>query len=133
MDERDRTTAKKKILVVEDEPTISQVCHRVFTSEGLDVNTATNGKVAQAMIEKERYDFVLIDIRTPAMNGKELYQWLKEKRPLMTNRVIFTTGDMMGGDTQDFLEKARRPFLLKPFTPGELRTVIREALKQAGK
>ena len=133
MDERDRTTAKKKILVVEDEPTISQVCHRVFTSEGLDVNTATNGKVAQAMIEKERNDFVLIDIRTPAMNGKELYQWLKEKHPLMTSRVIFTTGDMMGGDTQYFLEKAGRPFLLKPFTPGELRTVIREALKQAGK
>ena len=44
--------------------------------------------------------------------------------------MIFTTGDVMGGDTQIFLEQADRPFLPKPFTPGELRAVIQEALKE---
>ena len=82
------------------------------------------------MIDKRQYDLCLIDIRTPAMNGKELHQWLKDKHPEILNQVIFTTGDVMGADTQGFLEKAGRPFLPKPFTPGELRTVIREALKQ---
>ena len=133
MDERDKSNSKKKILVVEDEPSISHICQRVLTGEGFEVDIAVNGKVAQDMIDKRQYDLCLIDIRTPEMNGKELYHWLKETHPQVTNRVIFTTGDVMGGDTQGFLEKAARPFLPKPFTPGELKTIIREALKQTEK
>lgn len=123
----------KRILVVEDEPSISQVCQRVLTSEGFEVEIAVNGRVAQDMIKKEQYDLCLIDIRTPTMNGKELYQWLKEKYPRLTSRVIFTTGDVMREDISNFLEQAARPFLPKPFTPDELRAIIREALKQIGK
>ena len=123
----------KRILVVEDEPSISQVCQRVLTGEGFEVEIADNGRAAQDRIENGQYGFLLVDIRTPAMNGKELYQWLKETHPQAANRVIFTTGDVMGGDTQAFLEQAGRPFLPKPFTPDELRTVMREALKQIAK
>ncbi len=120
----------KRILVVEDEPAISQVCLRVLTGEGFEVDIAINGKVAQDMIEEKQYDLCLLDIRTPAMNGKELYQWLQEKHPQLADGVIFTTGDVMGGDTQSFLEQAARPFLPKPFTPDELRAIMRETLKE---
>ncbi len=120
----------KRILVVEDEPVISQVCLRVLTGEGFDVDIAINGKIAQGIIEEKQYDLCLIDVRTPTMSGKELYQWLKEKHPQLADGVIFTTGDVMGGDTQSFLEQAARPFLPKPFTPGELRAIMRETLKE---
>jgi len=123
----------KRILIVEDEPAISAVCQRVLTSEGLEVDIAVNGKIAQDILEKKQYDLCLIDIRTPAMNGKELHQWLKEKHPKLASRVIFTTGDVMGGDTQSFLEQAARPFLPKPFTPDELKTIVTETLKEVGK
>ena len=116
----------KRILVVEDEPAISDVCQRVLTGEGFEVDIAVDGKVAQDMIEEKRYDLCLIDIRTPTMNGKELYQWLKEKNPQLATRVIFTSGDVMGGDIQSFLEHAARPFLPKPFTPDELKAILRE-------
>ena len=127
------STGAKSILVVEDEPAISQVCLRVLTSEGFEVDIAVNGEVAQDMIEEKQYDLCLVDIKTPTMNGKELYQWLKEKHAQQANRVIFTTGDVMGGDTQSFLEQAGRPFLPKPFTPDELRAIVRDALKEVGK
>jgi DNA-binding response OmpR family regulator len=126
---KDSTADIKKILVVEDEPAISDVCRRVLTSEGFEVDIAVNGKVAQDMITGKQYDLCLIDIRTPAMNGKELYQWLKEKHPQVTNEVVFTTGDVMGGDTQLFLEQAARPFLPKPFAPNELKDIVRATLK----
>ena len=116
----------KRILVVEDEPAISDVCQRVLTGEGLEVDIAVNGKVAQDMIGEKQYDLCLIDIRTPRMNGRELYQWLQEKHPQLATGVIFTTGEMMGGDIQSFLEQAARPFLPKPFTPDELRAIVRE-------
>ncbi len=122
-------TGTKRILVVEDEPAISDVCRRVLISEGFEVDIAVNGRIAQDMIEEQQYDLCLSDIRTPSMNGKELYQWLKEKRPEIASRVIFTTGDVMDGDIQSFLEQAARPFLPKPFTPDELRATVRETLK----
>ena len=97
----------KRILVVEDEPAVSDLCRRVLTSEGFEVDIAVNGKVAQDMLEEKQYDLCLFDIKTPIMNGKELYQWLKEKHPQLASRVIFTTG--------------------------ELKTIVTETLKEVGK
>ena len=122
-----------KILIVEDEPGICEVCRRVLTGEGFAVDCAVNGMVAQDMIEEKQYDFCLIDMRTPKMNGKELYQWLQKKYPQLAGRVIFTTGDVMGGEIQSFLEQSGRPFLPKPFTPTELKAIVQEASEQKEK
>ena len=123
----------KKILIVEDEPGICEVCRRVLTGEGFAVDCAVNGMVAQDMIEEKQYDFCLIDMRTPKMNGKELYQWLQKKYPQLAGQVIFTTGDVMGGDIESFLEQSGRLFLPKPFTPTELKAIVQEASKQIEK
>ena len=123
----------KRILVVEDEPAISNVCQRVLTDEGFEVEIAVNGKMAQDMLEEKQYDLCLIDIRTPVMNGRQLYQCIQEKHPKLIDRVIFTTGDVTGGDTQSFLEQTGRPFLPKPFTPDELKTIVKETLVQIEK
>jgi CheY-like chemotaxis protein len=84
------------------------------------------------MIEGKQYDFCLIDMRTPKMNGKELYLWLQKKYPQLAVRVMFTTGDVMGGDIQRFLEQSGRPFLRKPFTPAELKTIVQVSLLDSG-
>ncbi|MFC2072693.1 response regulator [Chloroflexota bacterium] len=120
----------KTILVVEDESVITSVCQRVLTNEGFEVNIATNGKVAQSMIEKNHYALCLIDIRTPEINGMELFQWLKDRHSEIANRVIFTTGDVMGGEVTGFIEQSGMPFLPKPFTPDELKAIVKISLKQ---
>ena len=120
----------KRILVVEDEPAIGALCHRVLTREGFEVNIAANGKIAQRMIEEHKYVLFLFDIRMPVMNGKELYQWLQEKHPQLISRVVFTSGYMVSGDTQSFMEQTGRPSLPKPFTPDELIDKVKEALKE---
>lgn len=120
----------KRILVVEDEPAICQVCQRALTSEGFEVDIAVNGDVAQGMLGEKDYDLCLIDIRTPVMNGKQLYQVIIGEHPKLVNGTIFTTGDVIDGYTQRFFELARRPFLPKPFTPDELKTIVRETLKE---
>ena len=130
---KNSSAGAKRMLVVEDEPTISQVCQRVLTSEGFEVDIAVNGKIAQDMIEERQYDLCLFDIKTPVMNGKQLYQSIQEKHPQLIDRVVFTTGDVVGGDTQSFLGQSGRPFLSKPFTPDELKTIVRETLRQIEK
>ncbi|MFH0769274.1 MAG: response regulator [Chloroflexota bacterium] len=126
-------TGVKRVLVVEDEPAICAVCRRVLTGEGFEVDIAVNGRVAQDMVEEKQYDLCLVDIRTPKMSGEELYEWLQKKYPQLTSRVIFTTGSMMGGDVVTFIEQSGRPFLPKPFSPSELKNIVRETLKQVEK
>lgn len=126
-------SAMKKVLVVEDEPSISLVCQRALSSEGIEVDIAVNGKVAQDMMTNKQYNLCLIDIRIPAMSGMELYKWLESEKPELIQGVMFTTGDVMREDIRDFLEHAGRPFLPKPFTPAELVTKIKQALETIGK
>ena len=130
---RDSSGGLKRILVVEDEPAIGEVCLRVLISEGFEVDIAVNGEIAMNMLDEEDYHICLIDIRTPVMNGKQLYQLIINKHPELANRVIFSTGDVLDGYTERFLELAGRPFLPKPFTPDELKTIVRETLSQMEK
>lgn len=125
-------TRSKQILVVEDEPTIGRVCSKALTGDGFEVDIAVNGSIAERMIEEKKYDVLLIDIRTPVMNGKELYQWINERHPELANQVIFTTGELLGSATEKFVEQSGRPFLPKPFTPDILKATVKEVIRRTG-
>ena len=119
---------REKILVVEDEPIIAKVCIRALSTEGFQIEIVDDGKAALNVLKKKKFDLCIIDIRTPKMNGTELYGHLEKKYPKMVNKVIFTTGDILSPYIKAFLEKSNRPYLAKPFTPDELRAIVRTAL-----
>ncbi len=123
----------KRFLVVEEEPGICEVCLRAFTGARFEVDIAVSGDVAQYMLGKKDYDLCLIDIGTPIMNGKQLYQAIVEKHPKLAKGVIFTTEAVISGDTQSFLKLTGREFLPKPFTPDEIKTTVRKTLRQIEK
>jgi CheY-like chemotaxis protein len=83
------------------------------------------------VLKENEFDLCLIDIRTPKMNGTELYEHLEKKYPKMVNKVIFTTGDILSPYIKAFLEKSNRPYLTKPFTPQALLQAIRQLLPVA--
>ncbi len=129
---KNSTSISKEVLVVEDEPSIGQVFLRVLNGEGFSVDVAANGEIALEMVTQKQYDYCLIDIKTPAMNGLEFYMWLQEQHSTLADQVIFTTGDISFGETEHFLEKSDRPFLPKPFTPDELIAKVKETWKETG-
>ena len=51
--------------------------------------------IAKKMVDDKSYDLCLSDIRTPGMDGIQLYQYLEQEHPELARRVIFTTGDVM--------------------------------------
>ncbi|MFY9812937.1 MAG: response regulator [Dehalococcoidales bacterium] len=124
---------RKRILAIDDEPVISRVSLRVLKSDGFEVDIAGNGLVAKEMTGKTDYDLYLCDIRMPEMNGMEFYEYLRQVHPGCETRVIFVSGDTMNNEVRTFLSGKRNLFLVKPFTPEELRTVIQKALKQRDK
>jgi len=122
-----------RILSVEDEPRIRQVCQRTLTSQGYQVDFAGNGVAAESMLMKADYDLLLVDIKTPVMDGKQLYRYIQGRYPHLSGRVIFITGDVINRETQSFLEQTGQPFLLKPFSPDELKAVVGESLPRLKK
>jgi len=92
------------------------------------VDIATDGETARELVNAARYDMCLTDIRMPGMGGIQLYRYLEQEHPALAANVVFTTGDILGGNTGSFLKEVRRPYLAKPFTPAELRRVVRKTL-----
>ena len=123
----------KRILIVDDEPVIRELCQRVLTEEGFEVDVASDGRIAMVMISEQEYDLYLFDIKMPLMNGKELYEWLQEAYPSSASRVIFTTGSVIGQETDTFLQRSGKPVLRKPFTTEELKAKVTQALKAVDK
>ncbi len=120
----------RRILVVEDEPSIAAMCRAVLTGEGFEVDIASNGRTAQEMVEESEYHLCLVDILMPRMSGQEFYEWLRKRYPGTARMVIFTTGSVIDEEIVAFIKQSGRPFLPKPFTPEQLRAVVQEALKQ---
>jgi CheY-like chemotaxis protein len=118
---------KSKILLLEDELITGRAISRILTLEGYNVEVAINGLIAKDKIDADHgYDFFIFDIKTPIMNGIQLYEYLEQEHPQLTDRVIFTTGDSWGAVTKEFLERVNRPCLSKPYTPTQLISMIKE-------
>ncbi len=117
-----------RVLVVEDETTIAQVCLRVLTPRGYDVTLAPDGRAALTHLATESFDICVIDIRTPHMSGEELFYWIQANRPSLIPGIILTTGDVISGDTARFLSESHRPSLPKPFSPADLLDKIKTVI-----
>ena len=124
----DKNDPSSTILIVEDEPAIREICRRVLTREGYTLDFAEDGRQAQELITANDYALFLVDMRTPIIDGQELYVWLLQEKPHLANRVIFTTGDLMGGQVLHFISNSGKPFLPKPFTGSELKNLVEKTL-----
>ncbi|MDU2110406.1 MAG: response regulator, partial [Peptoniphilus lacydonensis] len=69
---------EEKILVVDDETAISDIIKFNFEKEGYVIDTANNGKSAIALVEKNNYDLILLDIMMPKLNGFETLREIRK-------------------------------------------------------
>ena len=125
---RHRRKMTGNILVVEDEPAIRAVLTRNLSASGYQVQAVSDGKTALDMLANNVYKLLLVDLKMPGMNGRELYEVMKKKHPNSAKRVVFITGDIMTADTHDFLASTGRPYLIKPFDVKDITDVIEKVL-----
>jgi len=84
-----RWSGQKRILVVDDDPSMREMLMRVLVNEGYEVWTAANGKGALEIAASARVDLVILDLMLPGENGWDVYERLTVKNPLLS--VIIAT------------------------------------------
>jgi DNA-binding NtrC family response regulator len=117
-----------KLLVVDDEGIVLESCRRVLESEGFSVTLAKSADEALAVIEKEDFSLLLMDLKMPVHDGIYLMRELKQRKKEIPIIV------MSGYSTQETITETdtmgAKLFLPKPFTPDELIEGIREITKR---
>jgi signal transduction histidine kinase len=119
---------RRTILVVDDEPEIAAVLAEMLSTDGHEVETAGNGRIALARLRERTYDLILSDLRMPELDGAGLYRELERERPELLSRLIFLTGDELGGETTAFLQRTGAQALAKPVHADDVRRVVQRVL-----
>ncbi len=120
-----------RILVVDDDATIRNVIRDVLGS-AYDVEFAENGNEATQKIQGDVFDLLVVDYHMPGLDGKQLYEWVADHRPVMKNRIVFSTGDICRDEIRDFIESTGCICLLKPFSTADLRKVVSAGIHTEG-
>jgi CheY-like chemotaxis protein len=119
----------KSILIVDDEIEMLEMLFNLFKNDGYRVDTARNGKLALEKIQIREYDAIICDVKMPVMNGIQLYEILKKRKPRMTEKIIFISGDIINRDTIRFLKSCGCMYLGKPFKIESLRKSVSSLLR----
>jgi two-component system NtrC family sensor kinase len=112
-------------LIVDDEEEVAAVLAEILRDDGFLVETAADGQLARERLAARSFDVVLSDLRMPGLDGAALHAWLREARPELAARVAFVTGDRLGAAAEASLAATGQPVLAKPFSPAEVRRVVR--------
>ena len=124
--------AAAEILVIDDEEPVVTLITEVLNLDGHNVTPAFNGAEALALLQEFSFDLILSDVRMPTVGGPTFFDILQTTRPDLLPRVVFVTGDTVSPSTQEFLKKAARPVVAKPFDPERLRALVDKMLRENG-
>jgi CheY-like chemotaxis protein len=120
--------APPRILIVDDDPLITELVIDMLGIEGYDIDTATNGIEALQKLERQRYDLIITDLHMPKLDGSGFYRELAQRKLHSLKRIIFLTGTTGGSEEHRFVQESGVPVLLKPFNVSELIELVRRRL-----
>jgi signal transduction histidine kinase len=116
------------VLIVDDQEAVIAVGKAILHTLGYTVIMAKGGKEAVEIFEsnKEKIDFVVLDMIMPGMSGAETYDAIKKINPDI--KVILSSGYSLEGEATKILERGCNGFIQKPFNVSDLSRKIREVL-----
>ena len=121
------TGAAPRILVVDDEPYMCDVCTRTLQRGGYDVVATSDPRAAERMLrDDQHFDLLLTDIKMPSMSGLELALIARERDPAIA--IIIMTGFATMENLQQSVQRGIADFLSKPFELDHLRLAVDQAL-----
>ena len=122
-----------KIVIAEDERDIRDLIAFTLRFAGYEVSAAANGEEAVELVEKEKPDLVLMDVRMPRMTGYDACRVIKANPLYADTPVVFLSAKGQDSEVETGLSVGAEEYMLKPFAPDELTEKVREILARFGK
>ncbi|EHI70177.1 response regulator transcription factor [Streptococcus ictaluri] len=120
---------KKQVLLVDDEPHILRLLDYHLTKEGFETELVTDGRTALKLAESETYDFILLDIMLPQLDGIEVCKRIRAKGIQTPIMMVSAKSDEF--DKVLALELGADDYLTKPFSPRELLARLKAILRRS--
>ncbi len=118
--------SKEDILVIDDNEIVLKSCKRILESENYSVTICPSATEGIEIIEKHKYDLIILDIVMPGCNGLTLSGKIKDDHP--GTKVLIISGYMEPKSFSEIIKEKKMDFLSKPFTPEELLTAVKETI-----
>jgi len=119
----------KKILVVDDEPKIVEICSDYLKASGFEVVTASDGAKGLAAARREKPDLVVLDLMMPGIDGLDVCRALRRENNVP---IIMLTARVEESDKLIGLELGADDYITKPFSPREMVARVRTVLRRVG-
>ncbi|OGZ34653.1 MAG: hypothetical protein A2174_03140 [Candidatus Portnoybacteria bacterium RBG_13_41_18] len=118
-----------KILIVEDDPFLSEMYATKLTQEHFEVETAIDGKEVLKKAKDLMPDLILLDIVLPKMDGFEVLQKIKKDPELQAIKVIALTNLGQKEEVEKGLQLGADDYIVKAhFTPSEVIAKVKQIL-----
>jgi len=117
----------KKILIVDDEPKIVEICRDYLKAAFFDTISANDGPSALAAVDRENPDLVILDLMLPGMDGLDVCREIRKEH---NTPIIMLTARVEETDKIIGLELGADDYITKPFSPRELVTRVRTVLRR---
>jgi len=118
----------KKVLVVDDEKLVCESCHSILSEEGYQVDMCLSARDSLRRLDGEPFDMLVADLRMPDIDGIDLIEQAKAKRPDLA--VVVITGYPSVETAVATLKLGAAEYVPKPFTPDELAERVRMAFQK---
>lgn len=120
----------KRILAVDDEPSILQLVKLNMERAGYEVTTASNGRAALEAVSAGHPDLIIMDVMMPEIDGLEALRILKNDAATSSIPVIMLTANGEDADVMRGWQSGAHAYLSKPFNLRELLVFVKSVLDE---
>jgi DNA-binding response OmpR family regulator len=119
----------KKILIVDDEPSIIVALQFLMEQNGYETLVAFSGEEAMEAVARHRPDLILLDIMLPVVDGFEVCQRVREKADWKDIRIVLITALDRESNVAKGLALGADAYVTKPFANADLIEKVKELLE----
>ncbi len=118
----------QKILLAEDDITMVSLLKTLLKMEGFEVVALQADADVPAAVRREKPDVLLLDVHLSRQSGLEILDELRRSKDISDVRVVMSSGASL---KEECIHRGANGFLLKPFMPDDLITILRQTIQSA--